>query len=171
MVAAQYAAGAAAACQPPATAPYAGRRRPARLVEMDDARVRSHDNALGMEANVRVVHSGSERIGRGRTRLTQRRYAATFGGVGEFGPLVTTAVEARNGRIVLEQTLLGDAATWISVLGRAILTEATPVLDRWRLADARQYTLRRPVPEEDQRGLERGEVPGGRRECAGAVRG
>ena len=52
------------------------------MLELDGAWVRSHDNAEGMEAKVGVVHAGSERIGRTRTRLRDRRYAATFGGVG-----------------------------------------------------------------------------------------
>jgi hypothetical protein len=169
-VAAQHAAAAAAACQPPATAPDSARPRPARLiVELDGAWVRSHDNALGMEAKVGVVHAGSERIGRTRTRLSDRRYAATFGRVGEFAPLVTAAVEQRNGYAAPEQTLLGDAAAWIWALGRDSLAEATTVLDRWRLADARQRALRRALGEAEQRAdwaarlepcLERGDVAG-----------
>jgi hypothetical protein len=169
-VAAHHAAEAVAACQPPATAPDRARPRPTRLVvELDGAWVRSHDTALGMEAKVGVVHAGSERIGRTRTRLTQRRYAATFGGVGDFGPLVTAAVEQRNGYAAPEQTLLGDAAAWIWALGRDMLAAATPVLDRWHLADARQRTLRRALGEAEERAawaarlepcLEAGDVAG-----------
>jgi hypothetical protein len=151
-VAAQHAAEAATACQPPAAAPDPERPRPRRLVvELDGAWVRSRDNALGMEAKVGVIHAGSERIGRTRTRLTQRRYAATFGGVGDFGPLVTAAVEARNGYAAAEQTLLGDAAAWIWTLRAASLAEAIPVLDRWHLADARRRTLRRAIEEAEER--------------------
>ena len=151
-VAAQHAAEAQAACRPPAGAPDTTRPRPERLVlELDGAWVRSHDNAEGMEAKVAVVHAGSERIGRTRTRLRDRRYAATFGGVGAFGPLVTAAVADRNGYEALEQTLLGDGAEWIWKLGRAILAEAAAVLDRWHLADARRRALRRAVPEAEER--------------------
>lgn len=167
-VAAQHAAEAEAACAPPATAPDTTRSRPARLVvELDGAWVRSHDNAGGMEGKVGVVHAGSERIGRARTRLRARRYAATFGGVTAFGPLVTAAIEQRNGYEAVEQTLLGDGAEWIWTLGRAILGEATAVLDRWHLADAQTRALRRAVPEEGERaewaerltaGLETGDV-------------
>jgi hypothetical protein len=110
-VAAQHAAEAQAACQPPATAPDLAQPQPARLVvEVDGGWVCSHDNAHGMEAKVGVIHAGSERIGRTRTRLMARRSAATFAGVGDFGPLVTAAVERRNGYAALEQTLLGDGA-------------------------------------------------------------
>lgn len=123
-VAAQHAAEAARACQPPATAPDPGRPRPARLVaELAGAWVRRQDNALGMEAKVGVIHAGSARIGRTRTHLTDRRYVATFAGVGAFGPLVTAAVERRNGYAAPEQTLLGDGAAWIWALAPAA-TEA-----------------------------------------------
>jgi hypothetical protein len=169
-VAAQHAAEAQTACQPPATAPDPARPQSARLVvEVDGGWVHSHDNAHGMEAKVGVIHGGSERIGRTRTRLTARRYAATFAGVGAFGPLVTAAVEERNGYAALEQTLLGDGAAWIWVLRAAILAAATPVLDRWHLSDARRRMLRRAVGEDDSRAawaarldpcLERGDVPG-----------
>jgi hypothetical protein len=169
-VAAQHTAEAATACQPPAAAPDPQRPRPGRLVaELDGAWVRSHDNALGMEAKVGVIHTGRERIGRTRTRLIDRRYAATFAGVGDFGPLVTAAVEWSNGYAAPEQTLLGDAAAWIWTLGSAILAEATPVLDRWHLSDARRRTLRRALDDPEQRAgwaarlepcLEVGDVPG-----------
>jgi len=151
-VAAQHAAEADAACRPPADAPDTVRPRPARLVvELDGAWVRSHDNAEGMEAKVAVVHAGGERIGRTKTRLRERRYAATFGGVAAFGPRVTAAVAERNGYEAPEQTLLGDGAAWIWRLGGRILAEATPVLDRWHLADARQRALRRALPDDEQR--------------------
>lgn len=150
-VAAQQAAEAAPAGRPPAGAPDLG-RRPARLVvELDGGWRHSRDNAHGMEAKVAVVHAGGERIERTRTRLRERRYAATLGGVGVFGPLVTAAVARRNGYEAPEQTLLGDGAAWIWALGRAILAEATLVLDRWHLADARRRALRRAVADEAQR--------------------
>jgi hypothetical protein len=151
-VAAQHRAEAAAACAPPAGAPPPARLAPARLeVALDGGWVRSHDNAQGMEAKVAVVHTGSERVGRTRTRLRQRRYAATFAGVEAFGPLATAAVEWLNGYAVADQTLLGDGAEWIWRLGAAILAEATQVLDRWHLHDARRRTLRRVLPDEEQR--------------------
>jgi hypothetical protein len=171
-VAAQHAAEAQSACRPPAAAPDPARPRPARLVvELDGAWVRSHDNAEGMEAKVGVIHAGGERVGRTRTRLRERRSAATFGGVNAFGPLVTAAVERRNGYEAAEQTLLGDGAEWIWRLGRRILVEATPVLDRWHLADARQRALRRAIPDEEQRAAwtERGEACLGKGDVAGAL--
>lgn len=170
-VAAQHAAEASAACRPPASAPDTTRPAPERLVvELDGAWVRSHDNADGMEAKVGVIHAGGERVGRTRTRLRERRYVATLGGVAAFGPLVTAAVAQRNGYEAPEQTLLGDGAEWIWRLGATILTEATPVLDRWHLADARQRALRRAVPDEDSRAAwtERVEASLGVGDVAGA---
>ena len=171
-VATQHAAEAVAACQPPPGAPDTTRPVPPRLVvELDGAWGRSHDNAAGMEAKVGVIHAGSERVGRTRTRLRERRYVATLGGVAGFGPLVTAAVEERNGYEAPEQTLLGDGAAWIWSLGATILSEATPVLDRWPLADARQRALRRAVADAAVRAdwtarveacLETGDVAGAR---------
>ena len=55
---------------------------------------------------------------------------------------MTAAVVPRTGYAAPEQTLLGDGAAWIWTLGAHIVAEATPVLDRWHLADARRRTLR-----------------------------
>lgn len=171
-VADQHAAEAAAACRPPAGAPDTTQPRPERLVvELDGAWVRSHDNAEGMEGKLGVVHAGSERIGRTRTRLRERRYAATFHGVGALGPLVTAAVVQRNGYEAPEQTLLGDGAEWIWKLGTAIVTEATPVLDRWHLADAQARALRKAVPDEGERDVWTEQIAAclGKGDAAGAV--
>jgi hypothetical protein len=139
------------------------------VVELDGAWARSHDNPGGMEGEVGVVHAGSERIGRTRTRLRERRYIATFDGAAAFGPLVTAAIEQRNGYEAAEQTLLGDGAEWIWTLGQAILSEATAALDRWHLADARARAVRRALPVEGERAewterietcLGTGDVPG-----------
>ena len=139
------------------------------MVELDGAWLRSHDNAAGMEAKVGVVHAGGERIGRTRTRLRERRYAATLSGSAAFGPLVTAAVERRNGYEAPEQTLLGDGAAWIWRVGQRAAAEATPVLDRWHLAKARREAVRRAVADEAARAewtqriearLGAGDVPG-----------
>jgi hypothetical protein len=151
-VAAQHTAEAEAACHPPAGVPDTTQSRPDPLVvALDGAWVRSHDNAAGMAGKLGVVHAGSERVGRTRTRLRERRYAATCHGVGALGPLVTAAVVARNGYEAPEQTLLGDGAEWIWTLGQAIVSEATPVLDRWHLADAQARVLRQAVADEAER--------------------
>lgn len=151
MVSAQYDQEAAAACQPPATAPPP-RVPPASVaVLLDGAWVRSWDNAHGMEIKVGVVHTGSERCGVTRTRLTTRRYAATAAGVVPFGTHVTAAIERVEGFAAVEQTLLGDGAAWIWRLGGALLPMATQVLDRWHLRDARRRATRAAIPDKAMR--------------------
>jgi len=161
---------AAAAVAPPATAPEPGRDVPGRLeVELDGAWVHSHDTAHGIEVKVGVVHAGSVRVGATRRELAQRAYAATAQGVAAFGSLVTAVIEARNGFAAVLQTLLGDGAAWIWRLGDALLPDATRVLDRWHLTDARRRALRAALPDKALRApwsarleerLELGDVPG-----------
>jgi hypothetical protein len=104
---AQYEAEAAAACQPPATAPPSS-TPPAHVeVVLDGGWVHSWDNAHGMEIKVGVVHTGSEQCGATRTRLTERRYAATTAGVTPFGARVTAAIMAVDGFAAADQTVLG----------------------------------------------------------------
>lgn len=139
---------AARAVAPPATAPPPGRAVPERVeVELDGGWVRSHDNPHGIEIKVGVVHSGSAAVGTTRRRLTERDYAATAQGVAAFGPLVTAVLEARNGFAAATQVLLGDGASWIWRLGKELLPEATRVLDRWHLSQARQRAVRAALPE------------------------
>lgn len=169
-VASAQAAEAATAVAPPATCPAPGRAVPARIeVELDGAWVHSHDNAHGLEVKVGVVHAGSVAVGATRRELAQRTYAATAQGVTAFGPLVTAVIEARNGFAAALQTLLGDGAAWIWRLGGELLPEATWVLDRWHLADARRRALRAALPDKTLRApwsarleeqLEQGDVAG-----------
>jgi hypothetical protein len=151
-VAGQYDREATAACQPPATAPPP--RVPPATVEviLDGAWVHSWDNTHGMEIKVGVVHTGSERCGATRTRLTARRYAATAAGVAPFGALVTAAIERVDGFAAVEQTLLGDGAAWIWRLGADLLPMATQVLDRCgcplgSMRDARRRATRAAIPD------------------------
>ncbi|GAC1645216.1 MAG: hypothetical protein NVS4B2_34770 [Chloroflexota bacterium] len=143
----QYEREATAACQPPATAPPPS-APPLRIeVALDGGWVRSRDNAQGMEIKVGVVHTGSERCGTTRTRLTDRRYAATTAGVTPFGAHVTAAITAVDGFAAADQTVLGDGAAWIWRLGAALLPTATQVLDRWHLRDARRRATRAAIPD------------------------
>ncbi len=160
---------AAAAIAPPATAP-APLAVPARLeVELDGAWVHSHDTAHGLEVKVGVVHAGSERVGTTRRALVHRAYAATARGVSAFGPLVTAVIEARNGFAAVVSEVFGDGAAWIWRLGGDLLPEATWVLDRWHLTEARRRALRAALPDKAVRApwnervearLEVGDVPG-----------
>lgn len=167
-VAGQYADEAALICSPPVTAPLptAGAERVE--IALDGAWIHSRDNAHGMEIKVGVVHTGSEACGATRTRLTGRGYAATAAGVAAFGPLATAAIDRVDGFASARQTLLGDGAAWIWRLGAEIVPEATPVLDRWHLRDARRRATRAAVPDAQLRqpwsialedALEGGDVP------------
>lgn len=167
-VATAQAAEAAAAVAPPATAP-SPRPAPERLaVELDGAWVHSHDNPHGLEVKVGVVHAGSEPVGATRRALVQRTYAATARGVGAFGPLVTATIEARNGFVAGVQEVFGDGAGWIWRLSGEVLPEATWILDRWHLREARRRALRAALPDKAIRApwserveahLEVGDVP------------
>lgn len=147
-VATQQRAEAVAACAPPATAPEPGRTVPPRIeVELDGAWIHSHDNAHGLEIKVGAVHAGSVTVGVTRRALVERTYAATACGIAAFGPLMTAVIEARNGFAAQVQEVFGDGASWIWRLGETLLPEATWVLDRWHLTDARRRALRAAVPD------------------------
>ena len=163
-------AAAAAACRPAPRSQGAARPVPARLeVGCDGAWVGCTGARGGLEVKVGVVHAGSTPAGQARRRLVGRRYAATAGGVAGFARLVTAAVEHANGYAAPTQVLLGDGAGWIWRLGDDCLPEATKVLDRWHLSQARRRALRAALPDkaarapgsarlEDRR--EVGDVPG-----------
>lgn len=146
-VAEQYQREAIAACRPPVTAPPPSVPPVSVEVTLDGAWVHSWDNAHGMEIKVGVVHTGSERCGATRTRLTTRHYAATAAGVTPFGALVTAAIERVDGFAATDQTLLGDGAAWIWRLGADLVPRATQVLDRWHLRDARRRATRAAIPD------------------------
>jgi Uncharacterised protein family (UPF0236) len=169
-VATQQRAEAVATCAPPATAPPPGRAVPSRIeVEVDGAWVHSHDNAHGLEVKVGVVHGGSRPVGTRRQVLTERTYTATAQGVGTFEALMTSVIEARNGFAAADQEVFGDGAQWIWRLAERLLPEATFILDRWHLTDARRRALRAAVPDKAARTpwsarledrLEQGDVAG-----------
>lgn len=169
-VAAAQAHVAAAVCAPASRTSGPSRPVPAAvMVEVDGAWVAAHDNPHGLEVKVGVVHTGSEAIGRTRRRLRQRRYAATTRGAAAFLPLMTAAIDHHNGFAAPTQTLLGDGAGWIWRFGDEALPEASDVLDRWHLRQARRRALRAALPETAERApwserlealLEVGDVPG-----------
>jgi hypothetical protein len=150
-VAAQYAAEAQRVCCPPANVPVPRAASPAVEIILDGGWIRSRDNMHGMEVKVGVVHTGSDGCGATRTRLPVRACAATAQGVAPFGPLVTAAIASLDGFAGASQTLLGDGAAWIWRLGAEIVPDATPVLDRWHLRDARRRATRAAVPDKEQR--------------------
>jgi hypothetical protein len=136
---------AAPAVAPPATAPEP-RPVPDRLaVAGDGAWGHSHDHPHGLEVKGGVVHAGSVVVGATRRELVQRASAATARGVAAFGARVTAAIEARNGFAAVVQERFGDGAAWIWRLGGEVRPDATRVLDRWHLTDARRRAIWPPL--------------------------
>src|SRR5215471_1686742 len=67
-----------------------------------------------MEGKIGVVASRVEAVGkRGRHRLSQRRYVATFGPAEELGTLTYAAADELGAAQAKQQVVLGDGATWI----------------------------------------------------------
>jgi hypothetical protein len=68
----------------------------------------------GMEGKIGVVASRVEAVGkRGRHRLSQRRYVATFGPTEELGILTYAAADELGATEAKQQVVLGDGARWI----------------------------------------------------------
>ena len=162
----------AAACAPPQPAhgPGAGGAGAGSAeVELDGAWVHSHDNAHGLEVKVGVVHAGSVRVGAHPPRAWwSATYAATARGVAPSVPSLTAVIEARNGFAATVQELFGDGASVDLAAGRRrCCPEATRVLDRWHLTDARRRALRAALPDKARPGpvecAAGGAVGGGRR--------
>lgn len=105
------------------------------LVGMDGGWVRSRENASGMEGKVGVVATGRERIGRTRTRLRGRRYAASFKPVETFAPLVYQAAADAGVAAAERVVVLGDGAGWISSVTEWCFVDAEQRLDLWHLLD------------------------------------
>jgi len=155
-VAAQQRREANTASAPPATAPAPICPIPAGEVVLDGAWIHSRDTPHGMEVKVGVVHTGSEACGVTRTRLMQRRYAATAQGIAPSAPLVTAALDRIGGFAAVEQTVLGDGAAWIWRLGAEVLPDAALILDRCgcplgSMRDARRRATRAAVPDKTVR--------------------
>ena len=82
-----------------------------------------------MECEVGMVASDKEQTGKGRFQLTDRRYAASFGGVEVFGPLVYVEA-ARLGVEAAERiVVLGDGAEWIDTVAARCFPGAERRLD------------------------------------------
>ena len=169
-VAAAQEAAAARACRPGrGPAPAMCLPPPAELVvELDGAWVGATDAPHGREVKVGVVHAGSEPVGRTRRALTQRWYVATARGVARFEERLTAAVGRIDGFAAPAQLVLGDGAAWIWRVAADNLPEATQVLDRWHLGQARRRARRAALPDKEARApwsvrietcLEAGNVP------------
>jgi hypothetical protein len=139
------------------------------VAELDGAWVGATDAANGREVKVGVVHTGSEATGRTRRALVGRRSVATARGVRRFEQHLTAAVHRINGFAAPDRTVLGEGAGWIWRVAADAFPDATPVLDRWHLREARRRALRAAIPDKGERApwserieatLDRGDVPG-----------
>ena len=83
-------------------------------VGLDGGWLPSREQKGGMEGKIGVVASRVEAVDkRGRHRLSQRRYVATFGPAEELGTLTYAAADELGATEAKQQVVLGDGATWI----------------------------------------------------------
>lgn len=129
------------------------------LVGMDGGWVPSREGSGGMEGKVGVVATEVEVLGKGRRRLSRRRYVATFGSGEALGMLAYQAARELGGEEAAEQVVLGDGANWIKSQAEEHFPEALAVLDWPHPQRAIHKSIRaaRPGPEhkEQRRGLHR----------------
>jgi hypothetical protein len=112
------------------------------LIGMDGGWVASRDQQGGMEGKVGVVASEMEPIGRGRHRLSRRRYVATFGASERLGELTYAAAEDLDGEVARTKVALGDGAGWIKTEVDRHFPEAHRILDWAHLARSVQRAIR-----------------------------
>jgi hypothetical protein len=99
-------------------------------VGLDGGWLPSREQKGGMEGKIGVVASQVEAVGkRGRHRLSQRRYVATFGPAEDLGVLTYAAAYALGATEAEQQVVLGDGATWIKTQAHEHFPEAVKVLD------------------------------------------
>lgn len=99
------------------------------LVGLDGGWVPSREQEGGMEGKVGVLATEVEDLGKGRHRLTKRRYVATFGSAEGLGLLAYRAAEELGGMAADEQRVLADGATWIKGQAEEHFPEALCILD------------------------------------------
>lgn len=117
------------------------------LVGLDGGWIPSRDQSGGMEGKVGVVATEVLPVGRrGRHRLVQRRYVATFGDADVVGRLTYAAAQQLGGEHATRQTVLGDGAEWIKTQAALHFPAATTILDWAHLARAIHKAIRAARP-------------------------
>jgi hypothetical protein len=99
------------------------------LVGLDGGWVPSRDQRGGMEGKVGVLATEIEDVGKGRHRLTKRKYVATFGSADGVGLLAYRAAEELGGVGAAEQRVLADGAPWIKTQAEEHFPGALCILD------------------------------------------
>jgi hypothetical protein len=121
------------------------------LVGLDGGWVPSREQKGGMEGKVGVVATEVEDIGRGRRRLSRRRYVATFGDSGRLGALAYAAAHTLGGEEAQVQQVLGDGAGWIKTQAALHFPRAVKVLDWGHVARAVHKAIRAALPGKAKR--------------------
>lgn len=107
----------------------AGRGPDLLMVGLDGGWVPSREQPGGMEGKVGVVASDVESIGRGKRRLSRRRYVATFGESERLGLMAYAAADELGAEQAQRQVVLGDGAGWIKTEAGLHFPEAVKILD------------------------------------------
>jgi hypothetical protein len=121
------------------------------LVGLDGGWVPSREGKGGMEGKVGVVASEVEDIGRGRHRLSRRRYVATFGDSERLGVLAYAAASELGGEEAKRQQVLGDGAGWIKTQADLHFPRALKTLDWGHLERVVHKAIRVALPGEGKR--------------------
>lgn len=124
---------------------------PLLLVGLDGGWVPSREGKGGMEGKVGVVASEIENIGRGRRRLSRRRYVATFGDSVRLGALAYVAAQALGGEEAKKQQVLGDGAEWIKTQAELHFPRALKTLDWGHIERVVHKAIRAALPGEGRR--------------------
>lgn len=133
------------------------------MVGLDGGWVPSRERAGGMEGKVGVIASEVEEVGRGRRRLSRRRYVASFADGEVVGALSYAAAEALGGEQAKRQVVLGDGANWIKSQAELHFPWAEKILDWPHLARAVHRAIRSAKPgksrQEERKRLHQ-QIPG-----------
>jgi hypothetical protein len=116
------------------------------LVGMDGGWVPSRQQKGGMEGKVAVVATEVEDIGRGRRRLSRRRYVATFGHSQRLGALAYAAAYGLGGEEATRQQVLGDGAGWIKTQADLHFPRALKSLDWGHVERVVHKAIRAALP-------------------------
>ena len=125
------------------------------LVGLDGGWVPSREQEGGMEGRVGVVATEVEDLGKGRHRLTKRRYVATFGSANSLGLLAYRAAEELGGMAATEQRVLADGASWIKSQAQEHFPDALTILDWPHPERAIHKAIRAAKPGSEHRELRR----------------
>ncbi len=116
------------------------------MVGLDGGWVPSREQFGGMEGKVGVIASEVEHIGKGRRRLSQRRYVATFGNSERLGVLAYGAATELRAEDAHWQVVVGDGAKWIKTEARLHFPQAVKILDWPHVVRAVQRAIRTALP-------------------------